>query len=149
MMCNDLLYSLGASSNTMVIGSGFEQQHRMDSSPILTSSGGGTPTPTSSSNSVPQPQAPTNTMRSGPSGWIKQQVQAIGAHVLPSSGPSLHLDSQTRGHDAKYTQDIIHRQHQKRALTSQEASMCASDINQETRIRRDSPDEGIQVESDV
>ena len=132
----------------MVMGSSFDQQ-REDSPPMLTSSGGGTPMPTSSSNSAAHPQVPTTAQQNGPSSWIKQQVQAIGAHVLPSSGPSSHLDSQTRGHDAKYTQDIIPRQHQKRALTSQEASMCASDINQETRIRRDSPDEGIQVESDV
>ena len=138
----------------MVMGSSFDQQ-RGDSPPMLTSSGGGTPTPTSSSNSAAHPQVPTTTQQNGPSSWIKQQVQAIGAHVLPSG--TSHLISHpkragghpfTNGHPEESHQ-INGRQSTMQSLTSQGVSICANGVSREPRIRRESPDEGIQVESDV
>ena len=138
----------------MIVGSGFDHG-RMDSPPILTSSGAGTPTPTSSSNSMPQPQAPANNQSarsSGPSSWLKQQVQAFGANVLLSSGsgpassmaPHPHLNGMSNGHPTGKQVGA----NQRRSLTSQ-AAICNENLSHEPRIRGESPDEGIQVESDV
>ena len=146
--------SIGTSSNTMVMGSSFDQQMR-DSPPLLTSSNGGTPTPTSSSNSAPHPQVPTSSHQNGPSSWIKQQVQAIGAHVLPTGTSALNSQQprNSKGHYANVQSNETrydgNRLKQMQNFTSQDASLCANGVSREPRIRGDSPDEGIQVESDV
>ena len=129
----------------MVMGSSFDQQMR-DSPPLLTSSNGGTPTPTSSSNSAPHPQVPTS---NGPSSWIKQQVQAIGAHVLPTGTSALNSQQlkTSKGHYANVQNG--NRLNQMHNFTSPDASLCANGVRREPRIRGDAPDEGIQVESDV
>jgi hypothetical protein len=138
----------------MIMGSSFDRQ-RGESPPILTSSGGGTPTPTSSSNSAAHPQVPTTLQQYGPSSWIKQQVQALGAHVLPSG--TSHLISEpkravghpfTNGHPDESHQSNG-RQPRMHSLSSHGVSICANGVSREPRIRRESPDEGIQVESDV
>ena len=124
----------------MIMSSTFDQQ-RMESPPVLTSSGAGTPTPTSSSNSVPQPQVPSVIQRgSGPTSWIKQQIQAMGGHPLPSGPSSMHSHPKGNG--------MANGSHHTDVLTSQAAN-CNNEINQGARIRGESPDEGIQVESDV
>ena len=138
----------------MVMGSSFDQQ-REDSPPMLTSSGGGTPTPTSSSNSAAHPQVPTTAQQNGPSSWIKQHVQAIGAHVLPS-GTSHLISHPKRAGAHPFTNSRTDESHQinsrqptMQSLSTQGVSMCANGVSREPRIRRESPDEGIQVESDV
>ena len=138
----DISSASGTSSNTMVMGSSFDQQMR-DSPPLLTSSNGGTPTPTSSSNSAPHPQVPSQ-QSNGPSSWIKQQVQAIGAHVLPTGAPPLISSHQPKASKGQHYANV-----QMQGFTSQDASFCANGVSREPRIRGDSPDEGIQVESDV
>ena len=127
-----------------MVMSSFDQQMR-DSPPLLTSSNGGTPTPTSSSNSAPHPQVPTSSHQmNGPSSWLKQQVQAIGAHVLPSGTSPLISSQQPKLSNGQHYANV-----QMQGFTSQDPSLCANGVSREPRIRRDSPDEGIQVESDV
>ena len=127
-----------------MVMSSFDQQMR-DSPPLFTSSNGGTPTPTSSSNSAPHPQVPTSSHQTnGPSSWLKQQVQAIGAHVLPSSTSPLISSQQPKLSNGQHYANV-----QMQGFISQDPSLCANGVSREPRIRRDSPDEGIQVESDV
>ena len=132
----------------MVMGSSFD--HHRGNSP--SSSVGGTPTPTSSSNSAPQPQVPSTSQENGGSSWIKQQVHAIGANIMPGSGTSQML-SQTKGVGSHHFSNNAHHnsngQRPMQSLTSQDVSFCGNGINREPRLRGDSPDEGIQVESDV
>ena len=127
-----------------MVMSSFDQQMR-DSPPLLTSSNGGTPTPTSSSNSAPHPQVPISTHHTnGPSSWLKQQVQAIGAHVLPTGTSPMLSSQQSKSSNGQHYANV-----QMQGFTPQDASLCANGVSREPRIRRESPDEGIQVESDV
>ena len=140
----------------MIMEASFDQ-HRGDSPQMLNSSGGGTPTPTSSSNSAPQPQVPTSIHQNGPSSWIKQQIQAVGAHVLPAGTPNLLSQPKVESFSTmnSYTgqyQNGLNIRHSRQAMpnsNSNSESSCANNIGFEPRVRGQSPDEGIQVESDV